>query len=229
MRKVFILMLGFFVCSYLGAQSSSTTQLSVQVQYDTVGLNEQFKITYLVKNANGINVETPDFTGFQLMMGPYTSSNISIINGVRSSSISYTYVLKPLTVGHHVIPSTTVYFDSESMQSPEVTVVIVEQTNRPPTMKQPSPFGDQSFRFDLGDSDTRMNELYKQQEELFKRHQDMFKDSPDFFNNPDQFLKDLPNSFGPGLLDLFKNLEDAFEFKLPPLERQKPKAPTYKL
>lgn len=203
------------------AQNDKEPILRVELQYDTVGLYEQFQIKFSLENAQSAKFHTPDFGDFMLVGGPFQSSQFSMINGITSSSTTHTYILQPKETGSFVIPKTTVNVGTETFTFPEVALVVTTEVQR---QAPSSPFGTMP-NFD----DNAMNELYKRQEDMFKRHQDMFNDPNGFFNDPMGMFKDLERRMGPGLMEMFKNMEDAFPFKMPPVEQPKPKEKTYKL
>lgn len=99
---------------------AQNTKLVATVNKNTVAIHEQFKLTFKV-NAHGENFSPPKLEDFRLYSGPNQSSSMQWVNGVMSSSISYTYVLSPrkegkleidpakITVGGKVYKSEPVY------------------------------------------------------------------------------------------------------------------------
>ena len=77
---------------------AQNTKLVASVNKNTVAVDEQFKLTFKV-NAHGENFTPPDLSDFRLYSGPNQSSSMQWVNGVMSSSISYTYILSPRKVG----------------------------------------------------------------------------------------------------------------------------------
>ncbi|MEZ5016738.1 MAG: BatD family protein [Flavipsychrobacter sp.] len=83
----------------------------LQAGADKMGIEDQMNIQYTIKNVSGVNSVTPDKSihdNFNILGGPYssTSSNISVINGnmTRSMSLSITYVVQPKKKGTLTIP-----------------------------------------------------------------------------------------------------------------------------
>jgi hypothetical protein len=225
MKKLVILALFLSLGMILKAQSNQDVVLRVEMQYDTVGLNEAFSVTYVVENAQNAQIAAPAFDGFH-RLGSSQSMRTNIVNGQMSSSVSYTYNLKPTALGYYNIPAATVYVGSDTYQTPDAAVIVVESTNhRPPVASSPFGFGN-SPSFGFNDQD--LDDLFKRQEQLMRPYQDMFNVPMDsLLQNPNQMFK----SFGLGedMMQMFKNFEDIFEFKMPPLEKKKPEEKTYKL
>ncbi len=208
----------------LNAQTKEPV-LRVKVQYDTVGLKETFRIEYIFENTQSVNFSTPVFEGFQLLQGPYQSSQFSSINGVSSSSVSFSYVLQANALGPKVIAAQKVYINNSSYNTPEAVIVVVEEINRQNFSRSSSPFDMPSFGFDNG----MMEKMQRQQEEMMKRHKDLLENPDSFFNNPNDFFN-FPRQFGPDINEMFKNFDNLFQFKMPPVQKpQKPADRTYKL
>ena len=94
-----------------------------------------FQVTYTV-NQRSRDLRTPEFTDFDVLSGPYTStsSSTSFVNGKRTSSFeqTYTYTLMALKEGTFTIGPATVKVDGESVQSNGVRIQVLpadEQTS----------------------------------------------------------------------------------------------------
>lgn len=94
-----------------------------------VSAGEQFRYT-LVLNAGGSNLKLPEFDGFQLIMGPSTSSSTSVqyINGQmsRTQTTTYTFVLQALREGKFTISSALITVDGKPIESNPLSIEVVE-------------------------------------------------------------------------------------------------------
>ncbi len=220
MKGPMIMQVLLFFGLFVQAQNNSSVELRLELRYDTVGLQERFNVTYVVENAQNAQIAPPNFDGFQ-QLGSSQSMRTNIVNGNMSSSVSYTYTLMPTALGYYSIPAATVYVGADTYTTPDASIIVVESTNHP--THQDFGFGHMPS---LGFND--MDDLFRQQEELMRPYQDMFHISPDsLFQNPNQLFKDF--GFGNDMMQLFKQLEDAFDFKMPPMPKRDPKEKTYKL
>ena len=120
MKKLtFILSTLFFTFS-LFSQS-----FQVEVSFDTVYLGNTVEVTFIAENMNG-RIE-PNMQGLPVIAGPSQRSNTSIINGVMSSSKSFTYVLQPQEAGIIEIPPAYLYLeDGEVEETIPLTLLILD-------------------------------------------------------------------------------------------------------
>lgn len=94
-----------------------------------VALNEPFKIVYSA-NEEIEDFKSPDFTGFDIMAGPtpFTSRQVSIINGKRTSSyqMSYTFILRGVKEGKFVITPAMAETKKNTITSRSVTIEVIK-------------------------------------------------------------------------------------------------------
>ena len=98
-----------------------------------------FQLTYSV-NQRSRDLRAPEFTDFDYLAGPYTStsSSTSFVNGHRSSSFTqtYTYTLMAQKAGTFTIGPATVKVDGENYQSNGVRIQVLPEDEQP-TAQQP--------------------------------------------------------------------------------------------
>ena len=87
-----------------------------------------FQLSYTV-NQRSRDLRAPEFTDFDVLSGPYTStsSSTSFVNGKRSSSFeqTYTYTLMATKDGTFTIGPATVKVDGENIQSNGVRIQVL--------------------------------------------------------------------------------------------------------
>ena len=105
----------------LGAKANDSTFL-ISIDRDTVGIEESFKLTYTFENIEDIEMETPIIKGFDISPRIGTSTNVTIANGTKLTTTSYTYEIRPLQKGKIQIPAQK-YND---LKSNSLTVWIVD-------------------------------------------------------------------------------------------------------
>lgn len=207
------------------AQTGNEPKISTKIQYDSVGLEEPFKLTITVENSRAVSVEKIAFRDFDIIQGPFQSSQFSMVNGQSSSSTTFTYLLKARETGYFVLESQTIYIDNNSYKTPETAVVVVEEIQRTQEDNFTNPFDMPSMGF----NDDIFGRMQQQQEEMMKRHRELFSNPDGFFNNPSDIFN-FPRQFGPDNKELFKNFDNFFQFKMPPVQpKQKPAERTYRL
>ena len=99
-----------------------------------VVMGETFRLSYTINTHGARGFRVGDITDFDILSGPNqsSSSNISIINGVRTSSkkLTFTCILRPKREGTFTIPAATVTVDGEQLTSKELTVKVLPQDQR---------------------------------------------------------------------------------------------------
>ena len=89
-----------------------------------------FQLTYSV-NQRSRDLRAPEFTDFDVLAGPYTStsSSTSFVNGHRTSSFTqtYTYTLMAQKTGSFTIAPATIKVDGENVQSNGVRIQVLPE------------------------------------------------------------------------------------------------------
>ncbi|GHV62677.1 hypothetical protein FACS1894195_4790 [Bacteroidia bacterium] len=98
-----------------------------------VEVGEQFRLSYTL-NQNGTNLKVPTLEGFNLLMGPSTStsSSVSVVNGhvTQSSNYTYTYVCVGVKKGVYKIPPATVLVDGKTYSTNALQIEVIEGTGQ---------------------------------------------------------------------------------------------------
>ncbi|MDR1756764.1 MAG: BatD family protein [Culturomica sp.] len=94
-----------------------------------VEVGEQFRLSFSV-NRQGTDLQVPTLEGFNLLMGPSTSSSssISMINGTttRSVNYTYTYVLEGVKEGTFRVPAATIVADGQQYRSNTLEIQVIK-------------------------------------------------------------------------------------------------------
>jgi len=96
---------------------------------EAVAAGEQFRLSFTV-NQSGSDLQLPDLSNFDVLMGPSTSqsSSIQIINGktTQSSSFSYIFILRAKKEGKFNIRPASIKVDGNTYESNELTIQVVK-------------------------------------------------------------------------------------------------------
>ena len=99
-----------------------------------VVVGKPFQFTLSV-NQRSRDLRAPEFTDFDVLSGPYssTSSSTSFVNGRRTSSFeqTYTYMLMAQRTGSFTIGPATVKVDGEQVQSNGVRIEVLPEDQQP--------------------------------------------------------------------------------------------------
>jgi len=98
----------------------------VKISKSSILLGNYFEVTFSLKNAKGAKFEAPSFNEFEIVSGPNQSSSISIVNGVTTQSVSYTYYLKPREVGVFYVAPAFIQADGETLSTEPIEINVLE-------------------------------------------------------------------------------------------------------
>ena len=102
-----------------------------------LGMDESLRYTIKVENAkNATEPRLGNLDGLGVLFGPSTSRNVSIVNGVQSSSIEYSYELRPLKTGEVKIGEGSIDVDGETYKLREIKIAVTAA--RPATKEEPA-------------------------------------------------------------------------------------------
>lgn len=136
MRYKLLIVLGFIGIA-LGAFADEVVFKAQAPKQVIVG--RPFQITYTV-NQRSRDLRAPEFTDFDVLSGPYTStsSSTSFVNGKRTSSFeqTYTYMLMAQRAGTFTIGPATVKVDGENVQSNGVRIEVLPEDQQPQQQTQ---------------------------------------------------------------------------------------------
>ena len=112
--------------------------LTASVDKSTVAIGEQFSLIFTLNGGGmggGKNFKLPDMSKFMVISGPSQSSNVQIINGSVSSSVTYSYDLQPREVGTFTIGPASIEEGNKQYSSQPVQITVVKGSTKP---KQPA-------------------------------------------------------------------------------------------
>jgi BatD DUF11 like domain len=117
------------------------------VSESSIGTEEVLRFTLEVRGVRAINTPAaPQTDGLALAQSlPSRQTNMSIVNGAVSQSVSFTWVYRPLREGAVLVGSVSVVLDGREYQTEPITVTVLPQSQRParpaPTRQNPfAPF-----------------------------------------------------------------------------------------
>jgi len=92
-----------FIISLLLAAPVVGQSVELKVSADSILVGNYIKVEFVIENLDG-DFEAPEFPNCSILSGPNMSSSIQIINGDKSSSLTYSYYIKPNQLGTTMIP-----------------------------------------------------------------------------------------------------------------------------
>lgn len=137
MRKIYLI---FFALSIALMGFADEVVFRAQAPKQVV-VGRPFQITYTV-NQRSRDLRAPEFSDFDVLSGPYTStsSSTSFVNGKRTSSFeqTYTYMLMAQRAGTFTIGPATVKVDGENVQSNGVRIEVLPEDQQASPSSQPA-------------------------------------------------------------------------------------------
>ena len=128
-KKIFFTLLLLIPTLFANADTVKFTMSGPNV----VSMGEQFRLSFTL-NEQGSDLQLPDVSSFDVLMGPSTSqsSSIQIINGqtTQSVSFSYTYVLRAKEEGTFTIRPASIKVDGKIYESNELSIQVVRQSTQ---------------------------------------------------------------------------------------------------
>lgn len=94
---------------------------------DAVAVGDQFRLSYTVNTRNIKDFRAPSIQGFDVLMGPSRSTSLNIINGDRSESTTFTYILMATKEGEYTIPGATLSAKGNQMISNSVKIKVLPE------------------------------------------------------------------------------------------------------
>jgi hypothetical protein len=104
----------------------------------TVGASEQFALSFVVSGSdvNGVkNFHPPTFSPFTIVSGPNQSTNMQIINGKASASVTFTYYMYCRQVGKYSIGAASVDYGGATLHTQPVQIEVVPGKPGTPTIE----------------------------------------------------------------------------------------------
>lgn len=127
-----IFVTAIFILLSINVYAQDNANFKVEVP-DSVAPNTLFQVTFILENVQGTGFAPPEWDKFELVSGPTQSSSFSMINGVTTQKVSYTYYLKTDKEGTFTINPATIYVDGEAIKTDWKKVAVVENYVMPRT------------------------------------------------------------------------------------------------
>jgi len=122
LRIIHILIFLFLVNGLHGQKITASTSAQ------DVLASQPFDVTYTIENGRNASFTPPDFSPLEVSAGPFTSSNIQIVNGRRSESKSFTYRLRASKPGKYTIPPAAIATNTLKRKSNSLEINVLKAT-----------------------------------------------------------------------------------------------------
>ena len=126
MKNVLFLIIGFTI----NMLYSQNVEFTAKVSKESLGINERLRIEFTM-NKNGDNFTPPNFKDFTVVMGPSQAVSESWMNGTRSFSKTYSYILQPTAKGKFTIQQASIEIDGKTYKTVPVQITVTEAVKNP--------------------------------------------------------------------------------------------------
>ena len=116
----------------------------IKLSKNKLGVNERLRVDFTM-NKDGDNFNPPNFKGFKVVMGPSQSISSSWINGKRSFSKSYSYIVTPTATGNFEIGQATIEIDGKTYKTVPKKVQITAAVANPNAPKTADDIADENL------------------------------------------------------------------------------------
>ncbi len=126
------------------AQDEEGVSFTMNLSKEKLGINERLRVDFTM-NKDGDNFSPPSFDGFRVVMGPSQSISSSWINGKRTFSKTYTYILTPIARGNFTIQQATIDIAGETYKTTPKQVEVTAAVDKPNDQKTVDDVADESL------------------------------------------------------------------------------------
>lgn len=147
MRSLLFTYLFLILSTFLLGNSSPVQDevtFEMKLSKEKLGVNERLRVEFTM-NKDGDNFNPPNFNGFKVVMGPSQSISSSWVNGKRSFSKSYGYILTPNATGSFQIGQATIEIDGKTYKTVPKKVQITAAVSNPNAPKTADDIADENL------------------------------------------------------------------------------------
>lgn len=116
---------GFILALGLLPLKAQELKFSAVAQPAKAAEGEQIRVTYSI-NANASGFTPPDFSAFQVLMGPQQMMSSQFVNGRSTMSLSYTYIISGKKAGKYTLAPASIKVANGLMRSNSIEIEIVK-------------------------------------------------------------------------------------------------------
>jgi len=121
--------LGLLVLLLHCACAQAQIEFKARANKQEVGRYEKFTVSFRV-NASAKDFAPPDFKNFEVLSGPNTSFSSTFINGQYSQNETYSYYLRPRSVGTFAIGPASVSVKGKTYRTEPLVIKVVAQSRQ---------------------------------------------------------------------------------------------------
>lgn len=129
MKKTYTLIFFYFFIIHLFAQQDF--QFYCHLSHDSIHIDQAFEVEFVIEGANFEDFQLPDLANFQLVAGPFQSTQMSYINGTMSRKASFKYRLIGKEKGIFQIDPARILVEGQLHETNIAQIIIHGESKRP--------------------------------------------------------------------------------------------------
>ncbi len=143
-------------------------KFEARVSKRQLGINERLRIEFSM-NQEGDNFKAPSFTGFDVVGGPSQSVSHSWINGKRSFSKVYAYILSPKKKGNITIAPASIEIEDKIYQTKPLQLLVTSPITKPTNPNDPNYVASQNIHLvtEVSNTSPYLNEAITVTQKLY--------------------------------------------------------------
>ena len=103
---------------------AQNSRFFMETDRSEIAEGETFVLEIVLENMDGKNLQLPDLAPFKIVQGPSTSSSVTIINGKRSGTQSYQYLLLANKKGKFTIGAASIQSGGKNIKSNTLSIEV---------------------------------------------------------------------------------------------------------
>ncbi len=141
--RICLIFISFFVLQGVTVAQSPTFR--VEVDALEIQADQYMQVAFVLENAQGKALNPPDFKGWTVLNGPNTSTQVSIVNGVRNSKVSFGYTLVAKSLGELAIGKASIVVDGKTLVTESIKIKVVKSGSKSNPGKDAKKVGNQDI------------------------------------------------------------------------------------
>ena len=129
---------GVILLSVISSAAPANVEIEAVIDRDTIGLDEQAILQVIIRSTDQ-NIDAPKMPTLPMfeIYSQGRSSNISIVNGVVSASLTYRYILMPKKAGTYPIEQIAVVYENKRYAAETLSITVLDKgVATPPELEE---------------------------------------------------------------------------------------------
>jgi len=157
--KQYIALIPLLFLAFISNAQDESVTFEMKLSKNKLGLNERLRVDFTM-NEDGDDFNPPGFGGFKVVMGPSQSISSSWMNGKKSYSKTYSYILSPTALGKFTIKQASIIIRGKTYKSLSEGVEVTAAVDNPNSPRTAQDVADDNIHFvaEISNTNPYLNE-----------------------------------------------------------------------